>query len=177
MKNVMLQPNTERLISTGDGELPHSASPAELIDLAFAFIRRQYWVVLLALLGSVTLGFVYLMITPPSFLASASMIIDTRKNPSFQQQAVLGEVPIDSAWIESQITTIKSENVASAVIKKLHLTEDPEFVGSGGGGPIHGLIAVTKLFWRGSGLEESKPKSDNDLMRQAVFAFGMKLDA
>src|SRR5215471_13500232 len=111
MKNVMLQPNTERLISTGDGELPHSASPAELIDLAFAFIRRQCWVVLLALLGSVTLGIVYLMITPPSFLASASMIIDTRKSASFQQQqAVLGDAPIDSAWIESQITTIKSEN-------------------------------------------------------------------
>ena len=60
-------------------------------------------------------------------------MIDAHKVQIFQQQSILGDIPIDTAQVESQIEVLKSENIASAVIKNLHLTEDPEFVGSGAG--------------------------------------------
>ena len=69
----------------------------------------------------------------PSYTAQAQLLIDARKVQVFQQQSILGDIPIDTAQVESQVEILKSENIASAVIKNLHLTEDPEFVGSGGG--------------------------------------------
>jgi succinoglycan biosynthesis transport protein ExoP len=175
MSDLMLQPNSEHLISTGHAQLPQSASPAKLLDLAFGFVRRQYWVILVALFISMTLGVVYLKITPPSFIASATMMIDPRATTrgSLPLQAVLGDPTIDWPWIEAQITLIKSDNLVSSVIKNQHLTEDPEFVGDEG--VIHRIsVAIGKNFWRGS--EVQKPKSDADLMRQAIFAVKKKVD-
>ena len=174
MNDLMLQPNNEHLISPGHAKLPQSSSPAELLDLAFRFIRRQYWVILFGLLVSTPLGVVYLRITPPSFTASASMIIDPHATTRGSQslQAVLGDTPVDWSWIESQIVTIKSDRFASSVIKKLHLTEDPEFL-VGGEGELHRMIAASKNFWHGEVLSQ---KSNSDLMRQAIFAFKKKLE-
>jgi polysaccharide biosynthesis transport protein len=170
----MLQSNNEHLASTGHAELPQSTSPGELVDLALGFLRRQYWVILFAMLASMTLGVVYLMLASPSFTASASMMIDPRATTRGSQplQAVLGDAPVDWTWIETQIATLKSDNVASSVIKKLHLTEDSEFVGER---MIHRIsAAISKNFWHSS--ESPKQKSDADLMRQALFEFKKQLD-
>ena len=40
---------------------------------------------------------------------------------------------IDASSVESQVEILKSENIALAVIKRLHLTDDPEFVRPSGG--------------------------------------------
>jgi succinoglycan biosynthesis transport protein ExoP len=176
MNNLMLQSNNEHLISSEHLERPQSASLAALIGTALGFLRRQYWVIFSPLLLSMTLGIGYLMKTPPSFTASASMMIDPQAKTGGSQslQAVLGDTPIDFGWIESQISIIKSDTIASSVIKELRLTEDPEFVG--GEGQIHKLLAalVKQKFWHGS--EASKPPSDADLMRKAISIFKTQLD-
>ena len=74
------------------------------------------------------------------------MIIDTKKGQLFQQQSAVSDLPIDASAVESQVEIIKSETIALAVIKKLHLTDDPEFVGPGGGLIGTLLGAVTGLF-------------------------------
>ncbi|MCP2131427.1 UNVERIFIED_ORG: succinoglycan biosynthesis transport protein ExoP [Bradyrhizobium japonicum] len=61
------------------------------------------------------------------------MVIDTRKVQLFQQQSVLGDIAVDSATVETQVEILKSENISLAVIRDLHLTDDPEFTGAGGG--------------------------------------------
>jgi succinoglycan biosynthesis transport protein ExoP len=170
----MLQSNNEHLISPGYAERPQSTSPAELVGSALRFLRRQYWVILLGLLVSMPLGVAYVRTTPPSFTASASMIIDPHATTRGSQslQAVLGDAPIDWFWIESQIAIVKSDNFASSIIKKLQLTEDPEFVG-GGEGVIRRMVTAGKNFWRG---EVPSQKSDSDLMREAILVFKKKLD-
>ncbi|MCW2054999.1 UNVERIFIED_ORG: succinoglycan biosynthesis transport protein ExoP [Bradyrhizobium japonicum] len=60
-------------------------------------------------------------------------MIDTRKVQLFQQQSVLGDIAVDSATVETQVEILKSENISLAVIRDLHLTDDPEFTGAGGG--------------------------------------------
>ena len=175
MSDLMTQPPNDHLLPEGPVERPRSASPAELLDRALGFLRRQYWVILSPLLMTMTLGIVYLNIAPSSrFMASATMMIDpqARTGGSQSLQAVFGDAPVDWAWLENQISILRSETIASSVIKELHLTEDPEFVGEG---LIHRMSAAISRKFSHSG-QPSKPKSDADLMRQAVFVFKHNLD-
>ena len=64
---------------------------------------------------------------------------------------------------------MKSENIASAVIKNLHLTSDPEFVGSGGG--LLGALFSSVFGETGS----DKATSEFELFRKAVRTFQDRL--
>ena len=121
------------------------------------------------MLVTLGLGVLYLFNAKPVYTATASLIIDSRKNQLFQQQSVLGDIPIDSSSVESQVQILKSETIALAVIKDLHLQDDPEFSGSGGGliGAVIGGIA--HLF------TANTPSSDFEATRRTVEAFGNRL--
>ena len=112
---------------------PETMSGAEALEHLISFIRRQFYVISFVVVLTTALGVIYLYTTQPVFTAKAQLMIDTRKVQIFQQQSILGDIPIDAAQVESQVEVLKSENIAAAVIKKLHLTEDPEFISSGGG--------------------------------------------
>jgi succinoglycan biosynthesis transport protein ExoP len=144
-------------------------SSAELLASFVGFLRQQYLVILFAVLVTLGLGVLYLFNAKPVYTATASLIIDSRKNQLFQQQSVLGDIPIDSSSVESQVQILKSETIALAVIKDLHLQDDPEFSGSGGGllGAVIGGIA--HLF------TASTPSSDFEATRRTVEAFGKRL--
>src|SRR5438105_272143 len=150
-------------------EAPRFATPSETLEYFLGFMRRQYPIVVFAVVFTISLGAIYALTTPPSYTATATMIIDTRKVQLFQQQSLFTEVPIDAPAVESQVEILKSENVALSVLKNLRLTEDPEFV-SAGGGLINTLIGlVSNLF--GSG----EPSSQFDLTRTALSTFANRL--
>jgi succinoglycan biosynthesis transport protein ExoP len=146
-------------------------SNVDLIDTfkhVVDFTRRQYPVIVFATAIAVALGLIYILTAAPTFTATSSMIIDTRKLQLFGQQSIFSEMPIDTSAVESQVEILKSENIALAVIKKLNLADDPEFVG--GGGLIGSLFgALTGLF------SSSESTSEFTLQRQAVRAFKNKL--
>ena len=144
-------------------------SSAELLSSFVGFLRQQYLVIVFAVLVMLGLGGLYLFNAKPVYTATATLIIDSRKNQLFQQQSVLGDIPIDSASVESQVQILKSETIADAVIKDLHLTDDPEFSGSGGGliGAVIG--GVVNLF------SASSPSSEFEIARRTVEAFGNRL--
>jgi polysaccharide biosynthesis transport protein len=142
---------------------------AEFVNFAWGFSRRQYLVVIFCALLAILLGLIYLQHTPPRYTAHAAMIIDTRKGQVFQNQSILADAPIDLAGIESQVQIVKSENVAASVIKGLHLTEVPEFVG-GAPGSIDRLLAYLRS-------SPPPPRSEFELMRQAIDTFERSLDA
>ncbi len=148
---------------------PEIMSGAETLQSFISFCRRQFPVILFSFLLVTALGVIYIMTAQPSFTAQALLMIDARKVQVFEQHSILGDIPIDTASVESQVEVLKSENVALPIIKNLHLTEDPEFVGSGGGllGAIFGLIF--------SPFETDQVASDFDLTRRAVRAFQDRL--
>ena len=128
-------------------------------------VRRQLPIFLIILPCALTLGLLYLLTTPASYTAVARMVIDTRKVPAFQQQQTTTDTIIDTVAVATQVEILTSENVSKAVIKDLKLTEDPEFVGSGGG-LIGALVhLLSSLFDSGEAVSES------DLMRQALATF------
>jgi succinoglycan biosynthesis transport protein ExoP len=110
---------------------PEGLSAMTLLHAGLNFVRRQYLVLLLSILFTGILGGIYLFTSPPKYTAYAKMIIDTRKVQLFQQQSIMGDLGADSAAVESQVELLKSQSIALAVVKANHLTENPDFVGSG----------------------------------------------
>jgi len=168
----MLQTNRSPHAADGDTHYSVALSPAELLRSVTEFIHRQRLVIVFVAALVVSLGFIYIFTTPPSYTADAQMIIDTRKVQLFQNQSVFGDVAIDSATVDSQIEILKSENIALSVIKDLRLTEDPEFTGQGFGlvGAIFDGIGYIVDFF-GS----HEPPSQFSLERKAVAAFAKRL--
>jgi succinoglycan biosynthesis transport protein ExoP len=165
----MLQIDKAKSAVEPTASAPDFASPEELYAAFIAFARRQFPVIVFVMLLTLGLATVYIFTTPPRYTGEAVMIIDTHKLNPFQQQNSLGiDAPVDTAMVDSQVEILKSENIALSVIKDLHLTDDPEFVGSSGGlgGAVFGLVSsVISLF----GPDE--PSSELVLTRKALQHF------
>lgn len=139
--------------------------PAQTLASYIDIVRRQFPAMIAMLSGCIIVAMLYLFTAAPNFTSTASMVIDTRKVQLFQQQSLLGDVAVDSATVETQVEILKSENISLAVIRDLHLSDDPEFVGSGGGllGSVIGSIA--SLF------SSPRPISEFELTRKALQRF------
>jgi succinoglycan biosynthesis transport protein ExoP len=128
-------------------------------------VRRQFPSMLAIVAACLLLALLYLFTAAPRFTSTASMVIDTRKVQLFQQQSVLGDIAIDSATVETQVEILNSENISLAVIRDLHLIDDPEF--TGGGGLLSAILgSVTGLFSGGQ-----SPPSEFALTRSALARF------
>ncbi|MET3339148.1 MULTISPECIES: polysaccharide biosynthesis tyrosine autokinase [Bradyrhizobium] len=140
-------------------------SPSQTLTSYLDIIRRQFPTMVAIVSACVILALLYLFTAAPLFTSTASMVIDTRKVQLFQQQSVLGDIAVDSATVETQVEILKSENISLAVIRELHLTDDPEFAGAGGGllGTVVG--AVAGLF------SDGHVPSEFELTRKALERF------
>ena len=101
----------------------------EVAGDVFGIIRRQRQIFIVFLCCSVLLGALYLFLTPKHYTATAQLIIDTHKVQVLgERQSIVGDnANVDS--VQTEIEVIKSSKVIGAVIKLLHLDDDPEFVG------------------------------------------------
>ncbi len=166
----MLQFNKAQSAINREPAAPETISGAETVQLFVGFIRRHLPVIAFVMLLATALSVIYLNTARPMYGAQAQLMIDARKMQLFQQQSVFGDVPIDTAQVESQVEVLKSENIASAVINNLHLTEDPEFVGPGGGL----LESVYGFVFSQMGYHDESP-SEYELSRRAIGAFQSRL--
>src|SRR5260370_40877001 len=97
------------------------------------FLGREWRLIALIAGLSIVVGATYVAISPYKYTAQADMIIDTKRVTWTQTEMASENRTVEDASVESEIETTKSEKVAEAVIRRLHLTEDPEFVGPGSG--------------------------------------------
>ncbi len=163
----MPQIEKPQLIASSSSDFPASPTLGERFDFVVSFLRRRYVIILALLLPSLACGALYLYTTPPTYTASATMMIETRKGAL--QESLLGNTPPDSPWVESQIGVLKSQSVAAYVVKQLRLAEDPKFIS-----PDDGLL--DKVLRR-LGLEDAAPKSEAERVSAAVAAVSGGLDA
>src|SRR6516225_257980 len=145
-------------------ERPSAATvPSHVFQFAINFVRRQYVVIAVAVALTTMLGVVYLITTPPTFTASARMLIDTRKQQvMFAQQPMTWDY-MESAMVASQVEVLKSEKVAQAVVKENHLTEDPDIVGPGN--DLWGTVSAA-IF----GAPPPEVRSETELTKRAIGA-------
>jgi polysaccharide biosynthesis transport protein len=160
----MLEVNKQSVVPDREIE-SEASSPAEDLTTYLNIIRRQFPTILVVIACTTALGLIYLFTATPKYTATARMVIDTHQVQLFQQQPGLSNIAIDPAMTETQVEILKSENISLSVIKDLHLTDDPEFVGPGGGlvGAVFGMIS--SLF------SSDEPASDFELTRRALERF------
>src|SRR5262249_22244486 len=153
---------------------PQVATPEEpMIDLveAFRVLRRRKAVIACILVLAISGAVVYLATTPARYTASTMLLFDVRKNEPFQQQGYLNAVA-DSAFVDSQVEVLKSENLARSVVKTLNLQSDPEFAPPEGfAALVQGFISgiVESIFGTSSGSKKS------DQLGRVVRAFQKNL--
>ena len=126
--------------------LVESVSISELVEQLSGFVRRQFPIFLFIIAAAAGVGLFYLFTTPARYTAHAVMMIDSSKLRILQQQSganPLGDIPVDTAQVETQVEILKSDNIGLAVVKDQHLTDDTEFVGARGGviSAIFGLVS------------------------------------
>lgn len=155
------KPTSEINRDFGEADNSTSRTLTSYLDV----VRRQFPTMVAIVSACVILALLYLFTAAPQFTSTASMVIDTRKVQLFQQQSVLGDIAVDSATVETQVEILKSENISLAVIRDLHLIDDPDFTGGGGGviGAVTG--AVASLFSSGHAASEF------ELTRKALQRF------
>ncbi|WGS18291.1 Wzz/FepE/Etk N-terminal domain-containing protein [Bradyrhizobium sp. ISRA463] len=101
-----------------------SASLEQTISAAVALIGRQYPVMIFVMCLCIGLAGVYLVTAPKRYTGTAVLLIDSRKMQGLQtQQATTADSSIDSAMVDSQVEVLKSETIATNVIKQLHLLD------------------------------------------------------
>ena len=142
-----------------------SGSVGQKFDVVVSFLRRRYFAITIFVLLGLPLGALYLVVTPPSYVASSTILIEARSNQL--QQTLFGDAPPDSAWIESQLVVLKSQAVAAYVVKQLRLADDPTFVRSTG--PVERLLARF-------GFETPEPKTEAERFAAATVAVINQLD-
>ena len=91
------------------------------------------------------------------------MLIDTRKQQVMFQQQPMRRDLIESAMVESQVEVLKSENIAQAVVKENHLTENPDIVGAGNN--LWGTVTAA-IF----GAPPPEVRSETELTKRAIGA-------
>jgi succinoglycan biosynthesis transport protein ExoP len=164
----MLQVKTAPPFVTDNPEALHGSN-IRALDSFTGIVRRQLPVFLFLVASSTMLGLLYHFITPPSFTAYSTMVIDPRRVHILQQQSVrgeaIGEAIIDPGMMHTQIEIVKSPNISLSVIKDLGLIEDPEFVGGGDGLLGTAFKFITNL------LRSDEKLSDVQLRQRALAAF------
>lgn len=131
--------------------LEYQQDSQPLIDIGQLF--RTLWARRLLIAG-VTLAFVafaalYLVVTPATYKAEATVLIDPRQQRSINADAVLSGIGPDSAAIASQSEIIRSRQILRAVFDTLGLAADPEFARAG-------LLARLSALVSGTGASPSE---------------------
>ncbi|TMJ37847.1 MAG: chromosome partitioning protein ParA, partial [Alphaproteobacteria bacterium] len=100
-----------------NGPQQHSSSepPIDLFKL-LAIARRQWRIAALSLLVCVLLGVLFLIIAPPKYQASTSILIDQDNSRILYQGSALERTVEDEAWILSQVEVLVSDKIGLSVI-------------------------------------------------------------
>jgi succinoglycan biosynthesis transport protein ExoP len=100
---------------------------------------------------------IYVATAPQMFTAMAVLMMDTKRAPAYGSAAT-PDSSVDMVVVESQNETLKSDKIALAVVDKLALWEDPEFVPN-----RPSVMGYIMGLFRGGGPKGPKPA---DVKRQ-----------
>ncbi|CCD84544.1 putative exopolysaccharide polymerization protein, ExoP-like [Bradyrhizobium sp. ORS 285] len=164
---MLHNPNASTVAFTSQQDQGWERAGPGPFDLALGFLRRRYLVIAITAAASLVASFAVLKIIPPTFSADVKIMLGSAKPPVLQPQPVQDEPPLD---MESQIEILKSKSIATAVISKLNLADDPDY--SGKASPLHGVVnAIRRLS--GAAPEPTTPSMDDllDEFQRRMNAF------
>lgn len=121
--------------SYGQSVQPAMSRPAAAVDQTyqtnlagfFYILKRSALPILLLTLASILAGLFYLSITPPTYSASATVLVDPRARKIVTEEITQGGLTSDLALVESQVPILSSDAVLGRVVDEQDLVKDPEF--------------------------------------------------
>jgi len=128
-----------------------SDAPFGMADLV-RVIRARRGPILRWALAVIGLTVIVLAVWPTSYMASAVVMLDERRNNVTAQSQVLSDLPTDAASLQNQIQILTSRDLAAEVIGKEKLYDDPEFNAALSGNPFANwddLLHPSKWFAAG----------------------------
>lgn len=137
----MLQEKLKTFETRGDMASALPIDPFKLMAAA----RRQWRIVALSAAVFLALGLAYLMIAVPKFTASTDILIDQSNSRILYQNSPLNGMGEDEGWITSQVELIYSDKIKLAVVDKLKLADNTDFV-EGPGGPMQVVRDILGFF-------------------------------
>jgi succinoglycan biosynthesis transport protein ExoP len=143
----------------------------ELFDAGLGIVRRQLPIVIVVFVCCLALGVLYFFTATPQFTATGTLLLDTRKVQLLEKESVLGDIQLDASIVQTQVEVLKSETIGRAVVRKLRLTEDPEFVGDNTGLVSRIIGFVSSIV----GLGPSAPKTESAREKAVLESFGRQL--
>ncbi|MFL5236341.1 MAG: GumC family protein [Rhizomicrobium sp.] len=103
--------------------------PFQLPDLLRLTVRRHRLILGIAA-ACIALTACVLMLLPTLYSASAVVMLEQRRNNVADASSVLSSLPTDPTSVQNQIQILTSRDLASLVVDKLGLENDPEFRGT-----------------------------------------------
>ena len=168
----MLQRDKAPLVFEHESGTVASERSSDMLADTIALVRRQYAIIAFVLLLAFCAAGVYLVTAPANYTATATLLIDTRKNQLFQPAVGHRRDSLRFRYglhgRGSQVQILRSETIALAVIKDFRLTDSPEFIGAGG-------LFSSLLGGVADLLGARSPKSDFERLRDAAETFADRL--
>lgn len=143
------------------------------IDNLLAIAKRQWRVVVIAMLVAFALGIGYLLTAKPLYTAKSSLLIDRDTSKVVDQLSTIGNalnnVLEDDGMVLSQVELLKSDTIGLAVVDALKLPDDPEFNASSGS-PVAAVKKMVVSLLRATGLMPADTAAqDAESKRQAAL--------
>lgn len=130
-----------------------------------ADVLRRQWPIIAACTGAaLALVMVYLVLAQPMYTANARIMMDTRQAQVLDKDSNANSALIDTGYVDSQVEVINSDDLILSVVRRLKLTDDPEFNGSNPGLLSIILGKVMALF--GSGEPASQERLEHAVVEQ-----------
>lgn len=109
--------------STTEPPLNDSFALADLVRVS----RTRWPTILTVMLCTIAIAVIVVAFWPSHYTATATVVLEGRKNNITDLSAVLSELPTDPSSVQNQIQILQSRDLASAVVDRLDLYNDPEF--------------------------------------------------
>lgn len=93
-----------------------------------ASARRQWKVVLFAVVAALVLGLAYVLTAVPQYTSSIEVLIDTNNKKIVDQLSLVSGVADDESSILSQVELLKSDRIGQAVVDQLNLVDNKTFM-------------------------------------------------
>jgi succinoglycan biosynthesis transport protein ExoP len=127
--------------------MPEKSSSLEWIPDLANFLSRRWRLVGTTAGIVLALAVLYMCVASQKYTATTTLLIDTQAAASFQTQTQLTDAEYANGIVESQVEVLESDGLARAVVRRLHLAGDKEFLKNGHSiigsvlGPIMGLFS------------------------------------
>ncbi len=115
------------LFDNSPGDENSGGGVGQIVEYVVGLLRRQYAVIIFSTILTTAIAGIYLKTATPTYTGQVKILLINQKAAFVQQQSLVTEAPIDSVQIETQLQVLKSKAVATSVIQKLKLYEDPDF--------------------------------------------------